>query len=137
GYALGIDAATFGVSAWFLARLHLPPSERLPAQALLRDLADGWREFKARSWLIWSNLHALLANALVLAPYAVLGPVVAKRYLGGAGAWAVISAAFGVGSVLGGGLALRTSPAGRCSWGSASRSSTRRCSRYWRCTPTS
>jgi MFS family permease len=110
GYALGFDAFTFGVSAWFLARLHLPPGERLPAQALLRDLADGWREFKSCAWLIWSNLHALLANALVLAPYAVLGPVVSKDFLGGAGAWAVISASFGVGSVFGGGVALRYKP---------------------------
>jgi MFS family permease len=110
GYALAVDAATFGVSAWFLARLRLPPDERLPAQAVLHDLVDGWREFKSRSWLIWSNLEAALANALVLAPYTVLGPVVSKRSLGGAGAWALISAAFGAGSVFGGAIALRYKP---------------------------
>jgi MFS family permease len=110
GYALAVDAATYGASAWFLAQLRLPPDDRLPAQTVLHDLAEGWREFRSRAWLLWSNLHALLANALVLAPYAVLGPVVAKRSLGGPGAWAVISASFGVGSVLGGGVALRYKP---------------------------
>ncbi|HEX6701623.1 MAG TPA: MFS transporter [Gaiellaceae bacterium] len=110
GYALGVDAATFGVSAYYLARLRLPPDERLPAQAVLRDLADGWREFKSRTWLVTANVEAALANALVLAPYTVLGPVVSKRSLGGAGAWAVISAAFGAGSILGGVVALRYRP---------------------------
>jgi predicted MFS family arabinose efflux permease len=110
GYALGVDAATFGVSAWYLARLRLPPDERLPAQAVLRDLADGWREFRSRTWLVTANVEAALANALVLAPYTVLGPVVSKRALGGPGAWAVISAAFGAGSILGGVVALRFRP---------------------------
>jgi predicted MFS family arabinose efflux permease len=110
GWALAVDAGTFGVSAWYLARLRLPPGERLPSQAVLRDLADGWREFRARSWLLWSNVHAALANALVLAPYTVLGPVVAKRWLSGPGAWALISACFGAGSILGGVAVLRYRP---------------------------
>jgi MFS family permease len=110
GSALALDAASFGISAVYLTRLRLAPDERLPAQTLLHDLTEGWREFRSRSWLLWSNLHALLATALVLAPYAVLGPVVAKRSLGGPGAWAVISASFGVGSVVGGGVALRWKP---------------------------
>jgi len=33
GYALAIDAASFGVSALYLARLHLPPHVSLPAPA--------------------------------------------------------------------------------------------------------
>src|SRR5437763_2520598 len=110
GYALAVDAATYGASAWFLVQLRLPPGERFPAQAFVHELAEGWREFKSRAWLLWSDLHARLANALVLAPYAVLGPVVAKRSLGGPGAWAAISASFGVGSVLGGAVALRYKP---------------------------
>jgi MFS family permease len=110
GYALGVDAATFGISAWFLAGLRLPPGERLPAQAILRDLADGWREFRSRRWLLASNVEAALANALVLAPFTVLGPVVSKRSLGGAGAWALISAAFAAGSIIGGFGALRLRP---------------------------
>jgi MFS family permease len=110
GYALAVDATTFGVSAWYLARLRLPPDKRLPAQAVLRDLADGWREFRSRTWLVTANVEAALANALVLAPYTVLGPVVSKRSLGGPAAWALISAAFGAGSVLGGAVALRYKP---------------------------
>jgi MFS family permease len=110
GYALAVDAATFALSAGFLAQLRLPPDERLPAQALVRELAEGWHEFKSRTWLLTANVEAALANALVLAPFTVLGPVVSKRSLGGAGAWALISAAFGAGSILGGVVALRYRP---------------------------
>jgi MFS family permease len=40
----------------------------------------------------------------------VLGPVIAQRDLGGAGAWATIAACFGVGTVVGGLVALRLEP---------------------------
>jgi hypothetical protein len=52
GYALAIDAASFGVSAFYLARLHLSPHAGLPPQSFGRDLLDGWREFTARTW-VW------------------------------------------------------------------------------------
>jgi MFS family permease len=52
GYALAIDAASFGVSAFYLARLHLPEHVSLPPQSFGRDLLDGWRDFTARSW-VW------------------------------------------------------------------------------------
>jgi hypothetical protein len=38
---------------------------------------------------------------LVIGPFFVLGPVVAKQELGGASAWAVIVACFGVGAIVG------------------------------------
>ena len=38
---------------------------------------------------------------VVIAPFFVLGPLVAKRDLGGAAAWAAIVAAFGIGAVVG------------------------------------
>src|SRR5205823_7714357 len=42
GYALAIDAASFGVSALFLAQLRLPLHISLPPQSFARDLVDGW-----------------------------------------------------------------------------------------------
>src|SRR2546427_813439 len=38
GWALAVDAASFGISVAFLARLRLAPHERLPPQSFLRDL---------------------------------------------------------------------------------------------------
>jgi hypothetical protein len=49
-------------------------------------------------------------QVLVLATWQVLGPTVAQRDLGGAGAWAAITACWGAGAVLGAALALRMQP---------------------------
>ena len=46
----------------------------------------------------------------MIAPIFVLGPVVAARSLGGASAWGVIAAGFGLGAILGGAAALRFKP---------------------------
>jgi predicted MFS family arabinose efflux permease len=48
--------------------------------------------------------------AFAWAPWQVLGPEIARQSLGGPGAWAAIVAALGVGSVIGGVIALRVRP---------------------------
>src|SRR5436190_7604627 len=101
GIALAVDAATFAVSAAFLLALRVPALVPQPAASFVRQLRDGWREFRARDWVWGIVLSASLANMLS-ACYAVLGPVQAQRELGGAGAWATIVTALGIGSVLGG-----------------------------------
>jgi hypothetical protein len=106
GVALAIDAATFAVSAAFLLALRLEPTVPPPARAFLSELRDGWSEFRARDWVWGIVLSASLANMLA-AGYQVLGPIVAARSLGGAGAWATIASAFGIGSLLGGIFILR------------------------------
>jgi MFS family permease len=106
GVALAIDAGTFAVSAAFLLALRLAPSVPPPARPFVRELRDGWSEFVARDWVWGIVLSASIANMLA-AGYQVLGPIVADRELGGAGAWATIAAAFGIGSLIGGVLILR------------------------------
>src|SRR6204780_2797162 len=64
GYALAIDAARFGVSAFYLARLHLPLHVGLPPQSFTRDLVDGWREFTARTWVWLTVVSVSLANMM-------------------------------------------------------------------------
>jgi MFS family permease len=44
---------------------------------------------------------------VLFAGYVVAGPVVSRRYYGGAAAWAAVSTVFGIGSVLGGVLSAR------------------------------
>ena len=110
GWALAVDAASFAVSAFFLAQLYLPPSARVAETTMLRDLADGWREFSSRAWLVLANVHAAIVNVSMLAPFYVVGPAVAKRHLGGPGAWALIVACFGAGLVAGGFVALTLRP---------------------------
>jgi predicted MFS family arabinose efflux permease len=106
GWALAVDAASFGVSALFLAQLHLPPHVKLEPQSFLGDLRDGWREFVARTW-VWTIVLAASLGNMFTSFFSVLGAVVAKQSLGGALAWTVILVGFSVGSLLGGVVALR------------------------------
>jgi len=109
GWALAVDAASFGASAVFLARLRLPMHERLPVKPFLHELGEGWHEVVSRAW-VWSILvFAGLANMAGMA-FFILGAYVAKRSLGGAGAWALITSAFGAGSIVGGLLVLHLRP---------------------------
>jgi MFS family permease len=110
GWALACDAASFAVSAFFLGRLRLPPQARVSETTFLRDLVEGWQEFRSRTWLVLANIHAAVANVAMLAPFYVVGPAVAKRSLGGAGAWALIVSCFGIGLVGGGLIALAARP---------------------------
>ena len=56
------------------------------------------------------SAYHLLALPCVLA----LGPVIADRELNGASSWAAITACFGIGTILGSVVALRTARGTRC-----------------------
>lgn len=100
---LFLDAASYAVSVGVLLRLsHIPQPEPGERSTIIRDLREGWDEFRSRTWLWLSTVQFALFNALVWAPYLVLGPVVAERRLGGVGAWGLVLAANSAGSILGG-----------------------------------
>jgi MFS family permease len=102
GWAFVADAGSFLASAFFLASLRLPrTAEKIDAPNFLAELKHGWREFRSRTWMLAIDVSAVLSNTIVIAPFFVLGPVVAKHDLGGAKAWAAILVAFGVGAVFG------------------------------------
>lgn len=114
GWAFAFDSATFAGSVVSLLLLR-PPREvaRPPGAAfgIVAQLREGWDEFRSRDWLWPTVAQATVFNLAVLAPILVLGPVIARARLGGPGAWAALAASFGVGSVLGGLLAMRVRPA--------------------------
>lgn len=98
---IAIDAASYGASVAALAVMRIPPVSR-PAQSPWRDLSDSWAVFRSQTWLWVTTLQYSLFNLFTWAPYLLLGPILARQYLGGAGAWGLISAAFAAGSVLAG-----------------------------------
>jgi hypothetical protein len=111
GWALVADAISYAISAGCLSRLRIgwarptPSGERFGA-----GLVTGWHEFRSRRWL-WSVVTQFsLLGAAVFAPFLVVGAVIAKHSLGGAGAWGLILAANGGGAVAAGVVMLRVRP---------------------------
>ncbi len=98
---IAIDAASYGASVAALAIMRIPPASR-PTQSPWRDLAESWAVFRSQTWLWVTTLQYSLFNLFTWAPYLLLGPILARQYLGGAGAWGLIMAAFATGSVLAG-----------------------------------
>jgi Transmembrane secretion effector len=109
GWALALDSASFFACAFLLGMIRLPPRADLLPQRFLHELREGWREFTSRTWL-WSTVVLFGISNLFFAFWNVLGPVMAKHRLGGAGAWAAILSAGGVGSIVGGLWAIRHHP---------------------------
>jgi MFS family permease len=110
GWALGIDALTFALSASLLIGLRLPAAPRRGGgETFFGDLRRGWDAFRSRRWLWTFVIWASVAN-LLFGAYKVLGPVIAHRDLGGAATWGLLVSAMGVGTVAGGILALRMRP---------------------------
>jgi MFS family permease len=110
GWALAVDASTFALSALFLLRLHAPRTRVGEETAFISELRHGWREFSSRTWLWVVVVSAAFSNAIFFPAFQVLGPQVARDSLGGSSAWALIAAALGIGSLVGGALALSIRP---------------------------
>ena len=110
GWALVIDAATFLSAAALMARVRVARRVGAVRRNFRAELAAGWHEVRRRRWL-WSSIGYFAVFQLVnLSTFLVLGPVISKETLGGAGAWALIATAFGVGDVVGNLIALRVEP---------------------------
>jgi Transmembrane secretion effector len=135
GTVIALDAASYAVSVLALASLRLPAAARpaaarpavtraggaqpgsarlaprtLVARSYLDDLREGWAEFRGRAWLVITTVQFTLFNLLTWGPFLLLGPVLCRDYLGGAGAWGAVMACYGGGSVLGALLALGRAP---------------------------
>ncbi|MFJ5233470.1 MFS transporter [Kitasatospora sp. NPDC088391] len=111
GWVLAVDAASYAAGLAALALLRLPAAARPAAgESLIGELRSGWAEFASRRWQWVSALQGCLFNLLVWAPFLVLGPVLARDRLGGAGGWGVVMGAYGAGAVLGGLLLLGRRP---------------------------
>jgi MFS family permease len=85
-------------------------SARAQRGGMLRDLRDGWSEFRSHTWL-WAIVAQF--GVVLMAWYGAvetLGPVVARAHLGGPAAWGAITAADSVGLIAGGLVSLRFTP---------------------------
>jgi MFS family permease len=110
GLALAVNAGTYAASAACIAVMTATPPPVGAGTSYLEDLRQGWREFRARSW-VWAIVVQFgVFHLLVFPPVLVLGALVSDNHLGGATAWGATLAAFGAGSVAGGFVMLRWHP---------------------------
>lgn len=106
-WAIAIDSLTFFASAGLIASMHLTATVRIASASILGDLHDGWREFIQRPWAVAMVVSFGLFQLTYFPALLVLGPLVAKQELGGAGPWGAILAIESFGAVVGGMFALR------------------------------
>jgi hypothetical protein len=110
GWGLAIDATSFVGSAACLLAMPVIAAAPRQRRSMLHELRAGWTAFASRAWAWITVLCFTLYIGLAWAPFQVLAPQVARLSLGGAGTWAAIAVALGVGSVGGGLVALRIRP---------------------------
>jgi MFS family permease len=110
GWAVAVDALSFALGAVFIAAMRLPHGLRIEGSNALRELAEGWREFRSRTWLWAIVVQFSVLNAAVNGAFNVLGPPVARQHLGGAAAWGAILTCESAGLLIGGLLMLRLRP---------------------------
>jgi MFS family permease len=110
GAAILIDAASFGVAAILIWRLHVPQRDDVvEPEPFLRELREGWGEFTRQRWLFTTIVFFGIAN-FAGSGFGVLAPLVAKEHYHGATGYWIILATFGLGTVIGGLIALRWKP---------------------------
>ncbi|WP_307804740.1 MFS transporter [Streptomyces sp. VRA16 Mangrove soil] len=114
GTVYAIDAGTFLLSALCLALIRLAPnaadSPARTGSSLRRELRQGWREFRARTWMWAVILIWVVYGVLVFGPLVPLSSALVGERLG-PNAYGLAVSFLGVGTVLGGLLALRVRPA--------------------------
>ncbi|WP_063834994.1 MFS transporter [Streptomyces sp. NRRL F-4474] len=123
GTVYAIDAGTFLLSALCLALIRFDPAVTPPhpaaatgsrtrtrtGRSLRRELHQGWREFRARTWM-WAVILIWMGyGVLVFGPLVPLGSALVGARLG-PHAYGLAVSFLGAGTVLGGLLALRLRP---------------------------
>jgi MFS family permease len=110
GSAIAIDAVSFALAAALLLRVHVAPRDDVvPSQRFLAEIRDGWREMRRIPWLSSTLLFFGISN-FANQSFPVLAPLVFKQHYGGAGPYGVMLGMLGIGSILGGVVALRWRP---------------------------
>ena len=117
GWAIAGDSACFVLGALLLLALRSRRARSASDRSrFLADLMAGWDEVTSRSWLLACIVCFGMFQFSFLAGLYVLGPVVAHRSLGGPASWAAMVAAFGLGGLLGGVVAMRFTSARPLLW---------------------
>lgn len=102
--------ALYLVAAGLSSLLPRTSSLAQPEESPLRQLVDGWGEFRSRRWLFICVLQWAVLLMVFQASQGVLGPVVAKAEFGGAVGWTAVLAGEALGAIIGVGIAMAWRP---------------------------
>ncbi|MCK2213523.1 MFS transporter [Actinomadura sp. ATCC 31491] len=113
GWALVVSGAMFATAGVLIALLRMDEDDRPPGErhSVLKDLRDGWREFRSRQWLWVVVAQFSLLIMAFEAGHGVLGPLLAEERLGGPAAWSAFLAGEAVGMFVGVLVSIRVRPA--------------------------
>jgi MFS family permease len=110
GYVFAIDAASFVVSAAFLARLDVDAPIRAPLRSFESELREGFREVTSRGWVRAPILGFAISN-FMLASFIVLGPLVFISHFGSPTKdWGLVSACGSIGAIVGALASVKLAP---------------------------
>ncbi|WP_189186016.1 MFS transporter [Streptomyces albiflavescens] len=112
GGVFAAHAATYALSALCLLSLRLPsaaPGTHSRGGSFKADLAEGWREFRSRTWL-WGVI--VIWCVYMISIWGPTVPLVATEVIQqhGPRAYGLVNSALGAGTVIGGLIALRLRP---------------------------
>jgi len=110
GWALAICGTGMLGTVPLMLALRVSARERTTRPGMLRELREGWSEFRAHTWLWVVVAQFTVVLMAWYGGFSVLGPVVARAHLGGPAAWGTISGAESLGLIVGGLVSLRFSP---------------------------
>jgi len=110
GWALALCGTGLLGTIPLMLALRVTAHERTHQTSMLRELRDGWSEFRSHTWLWVIVAQFAVVLAAWYGSFGVLGPVVARLHLGGPAAWGTITGAESLGLITGGLISLRFSP---------------------------
>ena len=110
GYVFAIDAASFVVSAAFLARLDVDAPIRAPLRSFGSELREGFREVTSRGW-VRAPMFGFAISNFTLASFLVLGPLVFITHFDNAKQdWGFVSACGSIGAIVGAFASVKLAP---------------------------
>ncbi len=110
GWALAVCGTGLLGTLPLMLSLRVTSHERSTDAGMLRDLREGWAEFRSHTWIWVITAQFSVVLMAWYGAFSVLGPAVARSHLGGPAAWGAITGAESLGLVVGGVVSLRFSP---------------------------
>jgi MFS family permease len=99
GWAMCIDAVSYLIAAFCLAKVRLPEQVTKSSQAFFRELRDGWTAFRSMTWVCVVVLAFAATNCIYVGVWSVLGPTIASTSVG-AVFWGIVLSARAAGMLV-------------------------------------